>query len=674
MYIYFNDEGILTTQINHGEVARQGSTLHLYIAFSKDYDLSNKILDIRFKKPGENYFNSTNYFPDSQVPELKVFEKVKNNEITYDLVDGEIYQVYTWTADSTVGLTDEYGTASVVIRLLEDTSADNNVVENIITKGLIQIYVEKTFGEKKNKITINQTEYNYLVNIVGQNDKKVDKVQIQANNNTSRIEKLELHYIYNLSELDNFRELGVYKIFYSNISQNTSDIFILYVDMVDSNSKIRQVKSYLTGYYERTYDGTQWSEWSSENQYNINGIVPYKTAKFYPKGAIVNYNGENYLSLKTGVYDINDRTSWIKFDTTQKLDLDFSIYSVAQTLGDNDLIAIRSGTNNYSMKGATLKELFVQQEFLHYKGEFKSLESLVNIYPIAESGDYAFVNEENPILYYLRIYNGKLDSATKKVLFSNYWKNTFGSSNTTNGNLFTYEDDVSNVSNGDYIKKAILNITYTSNHTELLFSVDVMKQSNVEVETYEFKESWYNTTGLDYTTYNNPRLTEMYNYLSKTKFDSRYIDYKHSAFEQAILIYKEEKAYDANAEMVQYVWDNDNFTWESVGKGKYVNIITFDEFQDTINTRVNTVQAKADAAYILGQKAQEHSVPRRLSSVQNLDSSIDRDTTYIYVDANGKDAKISISELLSYLLSTVNTVSDKMQEGEYAFVKQEDSE
>lgn len=273
MYIYFNKEGVLTTQINHGEVARQGGTLRLYIAFDKDFDLSNKILDIRFKKPSENYFSNINYFPDSQVPQFKVFEKVKNNEITYDLIEGQTYQVYTWTADSTVGITDEYGNVSIVVRLFEDTDGNNQTIEKILMQGTFQLYVEKTYGNAKPQNTINQTEYNYLVNIVGNVDKRVGN--------------LELHEIKNLSELDNFTTVGIYKIGLSNT------IFNLFVSnyIGTEGTFITQVRSNKDGYFSRTFKKSETQKEWVHNQYNVNGIVGWNETAFYSEGAIVFYNG-----------------------------------------------------------------------------------------------------------------------------------------------------------------------------------------------------------------------------------------------------------------------------------------------------------------------------------------------------------------------------------------------
>ena len=62
-------------------------------------------------------------------------------------------------------------------------------------------------------------------------------------------------------------------------------------------------------------------------------------------------------------------------------------------------------------------------------------------------------------------------------------------------------------------------------------------------------------------------------------------------------------------------------------------------------------------------------VPRRLDTISILDGKSDRDKVYLYVDNNGKDSKISIKELNSHVLKTVDVVPEDMQVGEYIFLK-----
>ena len=343
MYIYFNKEGVLTTQINHGEVARQGGTLRLYIAFDKDFDLSNKILDIRFKKPSENYFSNINYFPDSQVPQFKVFEKVKNNEITYDFIEGETYQVYTWTADSTVGITDEYGNVSIVVRLFEDTDGNNQTIEKILMQGAFQLYVEKTYGNAKPQTTINQTEYNYLVNVVGNVDKRVGN--------------LELHEIKELYELDNFTTVGIYKIGLSNT------IFNLFVSDYTGveGTFITQVRSNKDGYFSRTFKkGETQKEWT-HNEYNVNGVVGWNETAFYSEGAIVFYNGLWACVTQNKGYEPDEDTDGLYW-----IPIDFANY-----VNKNNLKTINGesivGKGNIEIKGslsANLENYYTKEEVI----------------------------------------------------------------------------------------------------------------------------------------------------------------------------------------------------------------------------------------------------------------------------------------------------------------------
>lgn len=62
-------------------------------------------------------------------------------------------------------------------------------------------------------------------------------------------------------------------------------------------------------------------------------------------------------------------------------------------------------------------------------------------------------------------------------------------------------------------------------------------------------------------------------------------------------------------------------------------------------------------------------VPKRLNTMPNLSNTADRKQAYIYIDNNGNDNKISISQMLSYFLRKGETVPDDMQAGEYLFLE-----
>lgn len=62
-------------------------------------------------------------------------------------------------------------------------------------------------------------------------------------------------------------------------------------------------------------------------------------------------------------------------------------------------------------------------------------------------------------------------------------------------------------------------------------------------------------------------------------------------------------------------------------------------------------------------------VPKRLSTLPNIDSKANRKNAYLYIDDNGNDKKISISTMLGCLLRNGEEVPDDMQVGEYLFLE-----
>lgn len=185
MWVYLNNSGIPTTRIPHGEVIRQQSSFNIYIAFDKDdfkvngesFDSEvallsylrggNFITTIHFKKPSETEFNEFRYIDEDHIS-IKTFKKTHDSEITYDLVDGKRYVVYSFHGHS--DFTDEYGTyeASITFYKISEDSLDEEtqVVHTILKSGNIQFYVEKTYGDEGPNKKLNITQYDYLLSVV----------------------------------------------------------------------------------------------------------------------------------------------------------------------------------------------------------------------------------------------------------------------------------------------------------------------------------------------------------------------------------------------------------------------------------------------------------------------------------------------------------------------------
>ena len=100
MYVYFNNQGVLTTNIPHGSPVRQNNPLSLYACFSPDY----------FFEKGENYEEWSAFasvvLPDGRTESnpidtlttvddlIQTFYKTTDSEVTFDLEDEAPYLVY----------------------------------------------------------------------------------------------------------------------------------------------------------------------------------------------------------------------------------------------------------------------------------------------------------------------------------------------------------------------------------------------------------------------------------------------------------------------------------------------------------------------------------------------------------------------------------------------------
>lgn len=173
MYIYFNDQGIPTTQIYNGEIVRQNSTFNIYVVFSKSFSSKNKVLTIKFKRPADNDFGTEYFLKELGLVE---FNKADDSENSYNLIDGESYFTYHIKIDKNMNLTNDYGNIITLITLYESNeltyNEDNTIniesfnVNNIIIEGKIKIYVEPTLGDSVNN-TISPPQYDYLMSVIG---------------------------------------------------------------------------------------------------------------------------------------------------------------------------------------------------------------------------------------------------------------------------------------------------------------------------------------------------------------------------------------------------------------------------------------------------------------------------------------------------------------------------
>lgn len=170
LYVYFNKQGVLTTQIPHGSgVIRQGDTFDLYICFDEDVDLSNKALYIKFKPPGESEWGTEYDITNCYLGGLTVFKKISPNEITYDLKDGKKYHIFKYKVTISSGITNKFGNLEALVTVLNQSTVPFSKIgpdsyqenDDVYANGLITIFLEKTYGKSTNSITRDQ--YIYLL-------------------------------------------------------------------------------------------------------------------------------------------------------------------------------------------------------------------------------------------------------------------------------------------------------------------------------------------------------------------------------------------------------------------------------------------------------------------------------------------------------------------------------
>lgn len=181
MYVYFNKQNIITTQIPHGEIIRQGSTFTLSMCFEGIEDATQYSMSIAFKRPGDESFGPTWIFDPSVRNE--VFKKVKTSEITYSFIPGKEYKLYSYNCSTNTGATDRFGNVLAVIKLCSKKAlimADEipQTVDDVIMTGVIQFYVEPTYGEGYDS-NISVSQFNALLTYLNDSSQSVKSAYIK---------------------------------------------------------------------------------------------------------------------------------------------------------------------------------------------------------------------------------------------------------------------------------------------------------------------------------------------------------------------------------------------------------------------------------------------------------------------------------------------------------------
>ena len=173
MYLYFNQEGDLTTNIPHGEILRQGSFLNITVCLDLDFfynkEENQEDWKVNMQLGLPNGVKSTTKIVSDF--SIEVFRKTNDSEITYDLIDGREYYMYKFKftpeqATFLAGKLEIYTSLVKYVAILDQygVSTGQFSEEEIMYNGLAIAYVEKIFGfGMRNIVDESNLHYNNLV-------------------------------------------------------------------------------------------------------------------------------------------------------------------------------------------------------------------------------------------------------------------------------------------------------------------------------------------------------------------------------------------------------------------------------------------------------------------------------------------------------------------------------
>lgn len=95
MYVYYNNEGVLKTQIPHGEIVRQGGDFNLRVCFEPDFADWDEVLLAAQVLLTDN--KTTTGYQTARDGEDILFEKANDAEVTYALIPGNPYKAFDFS-------------------------------------------------------------------------------------------------------------------------------------------------------------------------------------------------------------------------------------------------------------------------------------------------------------------------------------------------------------------------------------------------------------------------------------------------------------------------------------------------------------------------------------------------------------------------------------------------
>lgn len=127
------------------------------------------------------------------------------------------------------------------------------------------------------------------------------------------------------------------------------------------------------------------------------------------------YTDSNILQLQKNINTLFNETQNLEGNKLNKI---FNDIAIANNLAENDYFVLNSGNQVYRITVENIKKLFGGGGSDHYKGDFISYEELVETYPTAKAGDYAFVNIGSQMIMYV------WDSTGEDETMQGLWRET----------------------------------------------------------------------------------------------------------------------------------------------------------------------------------------------------------------------------------------------------------
>lgn len=164
---------------------------------------------------------------------------------------------------------------------------------------------------------------------------------------------------------------------------------------------------------------------------------------------------------------------------SNKLNKVFNDIAIANNLAENDYFVLNSGNQAYRITVENMKKVFGGGGGSdHYKGDFISYEELVETYPTAKSGDYAFVNVGSQMIMYV------WDNSGEDETMQGFWRETTSGKYVLTTTFASFQemlldgslivDTAKNFDNGDGTK------------TNIKQTVDAFKTKILDLEQKQF--------------------------------------------------------------------------------------------------------------------------------------------------------------------------------------------